>query len=116
MKAYSVDLRERILAAHDAGMPKFRIVQTYKVSGPTINRYIAQCRQTGDITPRQSPGRPRSIKPDQHPDLISQLQTTPDATLEEHRQSWLKSHGVPISVSTMHRAIKRVRWTRKRKR
>src|SRR5512142_1311510 len=113
MRAYSVDLRERILRAYDSGMPKFRIVATVGVSGPTVNRYIAQRRQTGDLTPKHSPGRPRSIRLDQDQVLVSQLEANPDATLEEHCQAWQKSHGTRMSLATMHRAIKRVRWTRK---
>ena len=116
MKAYSMDLRERILKAHDAGMPKFRVVQTFHVSGPTVNRYIAQRRKTGSIAPKAIPGRPRAIRPEQQPELVAQLEAAPDATLAEHRQAWERDHGTRVDISTMQRAIKRVRWTRKKKR
>src|SRR5687768_18620347 len=40
MRAYSMDLRERVLAAVDRGTPRKEIVHTLGVSEPTIRRYL----------------------------------------------------------------------------
>jgi hypothetical protein len=39
MRAYSMDLRERVLAAVDRSTPRKEIVRTLGVSEPTIRRY-----------------------------------------------------------------------------
>ncbi len=116
MRAYSLDLRQRVVDAYDAGMPLYRIVELFRVSGPTIKRYIAQRRQTGSIAPRPIPGRTATIRPAQYPDLIAQLEAMPDATLKEHCLAWQQSHGQKLSIWAMWRAIRRVGWTPKKTR
>jgi transposase len=44
----------------------------------------------------------------------AQLENAPDATLQEHCQVWKAASGVKVSISTMSRAIRQVRWTRKK--
>jgi hypothetical protein len=44
----------------------------------------------------------------------AQLEKAPDATLQEHCQTWEAASGVKVSISTMSRAIRQVRWTRKK--
>jgi hypothetical protein len=45
-----------------------------------------------------------------------ELQAYPDATLEMHCQIWEQEQGLRVSPTTMGRAIRRVGWTRKKKR
>lgn len=59
MKAYSVDLREKVLRAVDQGYPREEIVKLLGVSRATIKRYLKQRRETGTVTPKAIPGRPR---------------------------------------------------------
>jgi transposase len=49
MRAYSMDLRERVLAAVDRGMPRKEIVRTLGVSEATIRRYLRLRRETGSV-------------------------------------------------------------------
>ena len=116
MRAYSRDLRERILGAVDGGMPISVAVMTFSVGRSTVKRYIARRRETGDIAPKQIPGRPPTIGPSEYPALIAQLSASPDATLEEHCAAWESSHGVHPSIWAMESAIQRVNWTRKKRR
>ena len=46
MKAYSEDLRSRILAAVDAGMSKCEASRVFAVSRSTVKRYARQRRET----------------------------------------------------------------------
>ena len=48
MKAYSKDLRVRVLAAVDRGVPRQEIAGTFSVSVSTIKRYPRLRRQTGE--------------------------------------------------------------------
>ncbi len=115
MRAYSHDLRERVLAALDSGMPISVIVETFRVGRSSVKRYRAQRRETGNIDPKPIPGRPAEIARADHAALIAQLSAAPDATLAEHCHSWEQSHGVRPSIWAMRRAIKRVNWTRKKR-
>jgi transposase len=49
MRAYSMDLRERVVAAVDRGTPRKEIVRTLGVSEPTIRRYLRLRRETGSL-------------------------------------------------------------------
>ena len=116
MKAYSVDLRAKVLRAVDQGYAPQEIVKLLGVSPATIKRYVKQRRETGSVAPRPRPGRPpRKLGPLQA-ERVAQLQAYDDVGLEGQCQLWEQSHGVQVSTATMSRAIKRVGWTRKTRR
>ena len=116
MKAYSPDLRQRVLRAVDQGYERTEIIKMFGVSRATIKRYLKQRRETGDVKAKPHPGRsPRKFAPLQA-GLAAQLEAHDDATLEVHCQLWQEQHGVRVSPSTMGRAIRRMGWTRKKRR
>src|SRR5690348_5139747 len=116
MKAYSVGLRAKVLRAVDQVSARKEIVKLLGVSPATIKRYLKQRRETGDVTPKPRPGRlPRKRGPLQA-EWVAQLQAHDDVGLEEQCRLWEQSHGVRVSTATMSRAIKRVGWTRKKRR
>ena len=57
MKAYSLDLRERVLRAVDEGKPRTQIIELFHVSRATIKRYLKLRRETGQVQPHVIPGR-----------------------------------------------------------
>jgi transposase len=118
MRAYSMDLRERVLAAVDRGTPRKEIVRTLGVSEPTIRRYLRLRRETGSVAPKPYPKRPFSIgqSVEQRRALWKQLEEHNDATLEKHCQLWERNQGLKVSISTMSRAIRhRLGWTLKKR-
>lgn len=116
MKAYSVDVREKVLQAVDQGYPRQEIVKLLGVSLATIKRYLKQRRETGTIAPKAIPGRPPEKLGLLQAQLVAQLQAHDDWRLEAHCQRWEQTHGVKVSTATMSRAIKRIGWTRKKRR
>lgn len=115
MKAYSLDLRERVVRAVERGTSKVATARTFSVSLATVKNYVRQLHDTGSLAPRFSPGRPAEIAPAEHAALVDQLRATPDATLHELCQTWEQTHGAQVSISAMWRTIKRVGWTRKKR-
>lgn len=113
MRAYGLELRERIVAAVDAGQPQTRVAELFGVDRTTVRRYVALARADA-LAPKPIPGRPRQIGPEDERDVRLQLQLHPEATLAEHCQRWGNLHGVTPSESTMSRAIHRLGWTRKK--
>jgi transposase len=118
MNAYSKDLRLRVLAAVDRGMPRKEVVNTFGISVATIGRYLRRRREGVDLAPRPSTGRPLTVLADleQRRALWKQLENNDDATLERHCELWEKSQGVKVSISTMSRAIRKLGWSRKKDR
>ncbi len=116
MKAYSLDLRERILMAVDAGTPKSEVARTFRVHYTTVQRYVAQRRDTGSLAPKPHRHRAPLIKPEQYETLRGQLEAAPDAILAEHCETWERTQGVHLAPSTMHRTLARLGWTRKKRR
>lgn len=116
MRAYSQDLRERVLRAVDQGKAQQQIVEALGVSLATIKRYVKQRRELGHVKPKAIPGRPAKKAAQLEAGLLSQLQAHPDVSLEHHCQLWEQTHGEQVSSRTMSRAIKRIGWTRKKSR
>ena len=116
MKAYSHDLREKVLRAVDQDYPRGEIVKVFGVSLATIKRYVKQRRETGTVSHKVIPGRPAKKLGQLQADLVAQLQAHDDLRLEDHCRLWEQSHEVQVSTATMSRAIKRVGWTRKKSR
>lgn len=115
MKPYSVDLRERVLAALERGMSRSVAVVTFQVSRSTIKRWLAQRATVGHLRPGRASGRPRTITLSDEVQLRAQLSDTPDATIPEHTDHWNADRPTPISHWTLGRAIRRLNWTRKKR-
>jgi putative transposase len=114
MRAYSTDLRERVLAAHARGLSRHELIEMFQVSQGSITRWLRQQRLTGDLSPRTPSGRTRSIPADQEAALLRQLEAAPDATLAAHIAQWAADYGTSLSTWTMARAIRHVGWSRKK--
>jgi transposase len=118
MKAYSysLELRLKVLAAVDCGIPRKEVVRTFGVAMSTLERYLSIRRQTGEIGPPRSPGRTPSLTATvaQRRALGRQLEENDRATLERHCELWESKHGDRVSVPTMWRAARKLGWTKKR--
>lgn len=110
MKAYSMDLRMRVLADCDAGMQVRQVGVKYDVSESWIRRLRQRRRENDEVAPRIRKARePRwvAIK-DQ---LISLVTARPDATLGELK----KELQTPLSLNTLCRALQKLKLTVKKK-
>jgi transposase len=114
MHGYSVDVRERVVAARLSGEPTAVVAQRFGVATRTVERYVRQQRTIGDLTPRPHPGRPRRLTADHEAHLLTQLHRCPNHTLTEHCATLERTTGVRLSIATMGRAIARLGWTRKK--
>ena len=106
MRAYSMDLRERVVAAVDGGMTQAQAAATFGVSINTVGRYLARRRDTGSLAPAVQRHGPRPEKKQRlHAWLPGRLTAAADATLAEHAAAFTAEHGVVVSPATMSRAI-----------
>ncbi len=57
MKAYSIDLRQKIIKVHENENISIRkLAQRFRVAKSFIQKLLKQYRETGDITPRPQGG------------------------------------------------------------
>ena len=98
---YSSDLRQRVLADCDAGMPAPDAARKYTVSPAWVRRLLQRRRETGETAPRaRRHGRvPLSAT---HGEAIRQaVKDRPDATLAELRDKL----GLAVALSTLWAAV-----------
>ena len=117
MRAYSMDLRKRVLAMCDAGRTTREVARVFDVSEPWVRRLKQWRREEGIIGPRPAGGRRHGhFDPIRLQQLRSWLRQHPDATLE-----WLlgrveREMGLRCSVMAVCRAVKKLGWSLKKKR
>jgi transposase len=117
MKAYSADLRLRIVAAVDGGMPRSAAARVFGVARATVKRYLALRREAGGLAPRPRRGPPPIKTAALAAALPPRLAAAPDATLAEHCTWYEQAARVRVSDATLSRVIGRVLgWTRKKTR
>ena len=116
-KPYSVDLRERAVAAYDAGRLQTDVIQLFKISLATLKRWLAQRRAGQSLAPKTSRPGPRGAfgTPEALAALEAQLQADPDGRLLDHAQRWQEATGQPVSLWAVHRACRALDWTHKKK-
>jgi len=113
MRAYSNDLRERIVAAVERGdYPLRQLAHLFSVSLSFLVRLLQRKRRTGSVHPEPHAGGPTpKLDAAAHARLRALVRDQPDATLAELRDRL----GVSCSLMTIARALKRHRITRKKK-
>jgi len=111
MRAYSMDLRQRVWADCQAGMTTPAVATKYSVSQSWVRRLKQRQRATGSIAPRPpGPGRPVALAP--HDARLRELvRADPDATLTELRQRL----GVSVSISTVSEYLRRINFSFKKR-
>lgn|SRR5579859_5364984 len=116
MKAYSQDLRQRVLRAIDAGASQAEVAQTFAISVASIRRYLRARRETGQYACKPIPGRPALKGAVLQIHLRTQLEAHPDVSREEHCRLFQAAHGIQVSPASISRARMALGWTRKKRR
>ena len=114
MRAYSTDLKERLVRAVANGLPLREAARRFDVAVTTVKRAVVQQRETGSLVRKPIPGRPRAIRGEQEAILRARLAAAPDATVLEHCAWWAEHQGQQVSEVTMWRALHRLGWTHKK--
>ncbi|NEO37608.1 MAG: transposase [Moorea sp. SIOASIH] len=116
MKAYSVDLRQKIIDAYNQGnISQRKLAQQFNVALSFVQKLLKQYRETGNIAPKvRTKQTPIKLTPDQLAILRDLVIKNNDATLDELRIWLAEETGVLIGRSTVDRMVKRLNLTRKR--
>ncbi|HEY0937692.1 MAG TPA: IS630 transposase-related protein [Trebonia sp.] len=114
MHAYSIDLRQRIVSAYDAGEgTQEQLAARFAVSVSWVRKLLRQRRATGSIEPRpHGGGHAKAFEAEAAARLRQAVRDEPDATLEELG----RAAGVACSPSAVYRTLDRLGITRKKSR
>ncbi len=101
-KAYSTDLRLRVLADYDDGVRPVNLADRYRVYERWVYKLLRQRKETGCIEPRRGRTGPKPKLAAHENRLRELIDAVPDATLEEIRQKL----GLGVSITTLWRALR----------
>ncbi|HSM42626.1 MAG TPA: IS630 family transposase [Afifellaceae bacterium] len=114
-RAYSQDLRDRVIDAAFSGMSARRAADRFGIGLATAIRWVRQARETGDRTPGHQ-GQPRRSKLDPHRDyILAMVEATPDMTISEMLDKLVAERGVRASRATLWTFLDRCGLTFKKK-
>jgi transposase len=116
MRAYSVDLRQKIIDVYtQTEISQRQISKQFNVALSFVQKLLKQYRETGNIAPKQrSQQTPNKLNQSQLNILREIVVKNNDATLEELRLLLAKETGMIIGRSTVDRMICRLKLTRKK--
>jgi transposase len=101
-----MDLRERVIAAVDAGATQKQAAQRFGMSLRTVERYLARRRMTGGLAATEQRHGPEPVvRRRLQAWLPERLEVAADATLAEHAAAFLAETGLGVSLASMSRAI-----------
>jgi transposase len=117
MKAYSTDLRERVVASVESGECNIpAAARRYKVSEPTIERWVARKRRTGTCAPLPHTGGPARKLAGAEAVVRAAVKAQPDATLQELCEVVEKEARIKSTPSMLYRELVRLKLPRKKSR
>ena len=114
-KPYSVDLRERVVAAIDTGMSSGEAAKRFCVSKAAAGAWARLKRATGRVVPARQ-GKPKGSVLDAHADFIlGVLADAPDTTLEEMAERLAEERGVRVVHTAVWKFLDRRDLTYKKR-
>jgi transposase len=115
-KPISVDVRERVVAAHREGKGTYaQLAELFKVGEASISRWLRLDRESGTLEPKPIPGREPKLDAKGRAVLRELVDADSDATLAELSQQVREHVGVKVVVSTVHKTLAKMGITRKKK-
>jgi transposase len=114
MKAYSVDLREKIVAAVGRGMSKAQAARTFGVGATSVKRYVKLAEEGKSLTPGKAPGKKGKLDGSAMKLLEEDLHFRRAVTYEQRADLLCELLGVRASKSTIWRMVRRLGYTRKK--
>jgi len=107
MKAYTLDLRERVVNFVEAGGTRAAAARCFRLGERTVYRYLAAAK-TNTLAPKTSWGHWRKLDPAK---LQAHVRRQPDATLQElqrvfgvsHNALWVRLRQLGFTLKKTHK-------------
>jgi len=118
MKAYSVDLRQKIVDVYceeEEGVSQRQLAKRFQVSLSTVQRYLQQVRNGEGLAPKShGGGNPSKLSAEQLERVRALIDANNDATLVELCDLVAEQEKVRVSRSTMGRITQVLGFSRKK--
>jgi transposase len=116
MRAYSLDLRQKVVAAYKRGESTIDEIAALFSVGPTfVKKMLRLHREGGDLSPLPHGGGHTPKLSDKHQKILrAEIARNNDATIEELRDLLRKKAGLEVSQPTVSRALTRLNLSRKK--
>ena len=110
IKAYSEDLRKRIVETVGRGMIKSEAARTFGASLSSVKRYVSMAHQGRSLTPKKASRlTPEDRRASQEAPSNGPPRATGRATLPQQREFLKRIAGARVSDSTVSRMRKRMK-------
>jgi transposase len=116
MKAYSIDLRQKIIDAHNQQEGSQRqLAKRFRVSLSFVQTLLKRYRIDRTVEPREhGGGQPAKLSPEQEAIVATLVEEDNDAILVELCDRLEQRVGVRVSRATMGRIVQKLKLTRKK--
>lgn len=118
MRAYSLDLRERVVAAYEKGEETIAgIAAKFSVGQTFLKKMLRQKRATGSLERLPQRAGAKKVLSDKHRSFLAkQIKKQPDATLAELQEDLQIREQMAVSAATVSRELRALRLPRKKSR
>ncbi len=114
-KPYSMDLRERVVAAIEGGVSTHQAAARFAIGIATAGTWARLKRATGEVRPAKQ-GKPKGSVLDAHADFIlGALAQTPDTTLDEMVERLREERAVTVVRTAVWKFLDRRGQTHKKR-
>lgn len=113
MKAYSEDLRQKIVQSLQQGNSKSQAARLFNVSLSSVKRYARIAQRGGSLKPGKGSGRPPKVGKNEERLLQEDVRERPTATIHERRMFLENITGKALSDPTIRRLLKRMGFPQK---
>jgi transposase len=109
-RPYSADLRQRVLRECEKGTARrAEIAARFSISESTLYNWLKQARHEDRRAPKPSAGGRKARVDGHHLEILHRLVCTVEhATLAEYVERFAALTGLRVSISTMHRMLRRL--------
>ena len=115
MKAYSEDLRQKVVQAiEQRSLSKSQAARLFGISLSSVKRYVRLASQGESLAPRKGGGRPPKADETTKKLLEEDIRKRPAATVSERRRFLENLAGKTLSEPTLRRLLKRMGFSRKK--
>jgi len=117
MKAYSLDLRQRVVEAYEQGKGSIaEVAEQFSVSTYFVKKMLRQWRQTNDLAPLpHGGGKPASLAARHRQLLKRKVKAQGDISLAELQQTLVDEESLSVHLSTISRALSSLGLPRKKR-
>lgn len=113
--AFSIDLRERVIAAIDEGQRVTDVSKLFKVCKRVIYNWLNLREETNSLAPKSGYQKGHSHKITDWEKFRSFAENNQNCTVNQMIAKWVALTGIAMSDSVMERALHKINYTSKKK-